>query len=250
MTDLHRRQYRDHGLVFPIRVLERSEATHYREHCDELERQLGGRPRTIEVRQMHLHFPWAWALATHARVLDAVEAVLGPDLFVWVTELFAKFPHDSAISISWHRDRAYMGFDGPVTTAWIALSNCTPENGCMQARPREPSEFQASDLESIVDVELRPGEMSLHDADVLHGSQANTGDEKRVGFAIRFVTPEARPLRGRPEVAVARGRIRDDRFTVIQSPSESQSVEALAAMRNSAAAHLDSVLENLRLVES
>jgi hypothetical protein len=250
LTELQRRKYPDHGLVFPIRVLELSEATLYRDHCDELERQLGGRPRTIDVRQMHLHFPWAWELATHPRVLDAAEAVLGRDLLVWATELFAKHPHDSAIAISWHRDRPYMGFEGPVTTAWIALSNCTPSNGCMQARLRDPSKLQASDSESIVDVELRPGDMSLHDPDVLHGSQANTGDEKRVGFAIRFVTPEARPLRGRPPVAVARGRIPHDRFTIVESPNESRSAEALAAMRSSAAAHLDSVLENLQLAKS
>lgn len=250
MTNIERGRYRDHGLVFPILVLGRAEACSFRARCDELEQRLGGRPRTIEVRQMHLHFPWAWALATHPQVLDAVGDVLGPDLLIWATELFAKHPHDSAIAISWHRDRPYMGFEGPATTAWIALSDCTPQNGCMQVRPRDGSEIAAIDSESIVNVELRPGEMSLHDPDVLHGSQANTGDEKRVGFAIRFVTPDARPLRGRPRVALARGKVPDDRFELIPPPNEGQSDNAVAALRNSAAAHFDSVLENLQLAGS
>src|SRR6266404_9296906 len=82
LTEAQQRRYRHDGIAFPMRVLSDEEAAEYRRHCDELEARLGGKPRTIEVRQMHLHFAWAHRLATHPRILDAVECLLGPDLLV------------------------------------------------------------------------------------------------------------------------------------------------------------------------
>src|ERR671934_250969 len=122
LTEAQQRGYHREGLAFPLPVLSPPETRRYRAACDDLEARLGGKPRTVEVRQMHLAFPWAYQLATQPRVLDAVE-----------------------------------------------------------------------DL-------LRPGEMSLHDADVLHGSGPNASAVKRVGFVVRYVTPEARPRGGRPPV--------------------------------------------------
>src|SRR5687767_14040570 len=128
LTEAQHSGFQRDGLAFPIPVLTAVEAERIRAACDELEEQLGGKPRTIEVRQMHLHFRWAYELATHPRILDAAEDVLGPDLLVWATELFAKHSHDSTVSIGWHRDRPYMGFAGPVATAWVALGDSTPSN--------------------------------------------------------------------------------------------------------------------------
>ena len=136
LTEAERRQYADDGIVFPIRVLSPDEAQRFRAACDELENRLGGKPRTVDVRQMHLHLPWAYELATHPRVLDAVEDVLGPDLLIWATELFAKHPGDEAVAIGWHQDRPYMGFEaGATTSAWIALADSVPANGCMRRSP-------------------------------------------------------------------------------------------------------------------
>src|SRR5438034_3868210 len=53
-------EYRREGVVFPVRVLSAGGAATYRAACDELEARLGGKPRTIEVRQMRLHFRWAY----------------------------------------------------------------------------------------------------------------------------------------------------------------------------------------------
>src|SRR5262245_25953362 len=119
-----RRRYERDGIVFPIRVLSREEARKYRRACDELESHPGGKPRTIEVRQMHLHFRWAYDLAAHPRILDAVTDLLGPNLLIWATELFAKHPQDASVAIGWHRDQPYMGFDAANTvTAWVALGD-------------------------------------------------------------------------------------------------------------------------------
>src|SRR5205823_6190052 len=128
------------------------------------------------------------------RRLDAVEDLLGPNLLVWATELFAKPPHSPTVSIGWHRDRPYLGLKSGVTaTAWIALSASRAANGCMRAMPRS-LEAAASfdppgDNPSVLNVELPAGAMSLHDPDILHGSGPNHSQEKRVGFVVRYLTP-------------------------------------------------------------
>ena len=39
-----------------------------------------------------------------------------------------------------------------------------------------------------IDVVLKPGEMSLHHTNIVHGSNPNTSDGPRIGFIVRFVT--------------------------------------------------------------
>jgi len=272
LSESERRRYFDDGLVFPIRVMSPEEAREFRAASDELEVQLGGKPRTVEVRQMHLHFPWAYQLATYPRVLDAVEDVLGPNLLVWATELFTKHPHDAGVSIGWHQDRPYMGFEaGETVSAWIALADSVPANGCMRAAPgpgrrhvgaprpgdgqRGPQQRRRStavevDESELVHVVLRAGEMSLHDIDIVHGSGPNHSDQKRIGFVVRYLTPEARPLEGRPTVILARGRDTRGHFRIVGAPSPADAGEAIRRMRESAAEHLEAMLHNLKHVHT
>jgi ectoine hydroxylase-related dioxygenase (phytanoyl-CoA dioxygenase family) len=252
LTDSLRSAYERDGIVFPIRVLTAAEAASFRAASDQMEAQMGGKPRTVEVRQMHLHLPWAYELATHPRILDAIEDLLGPDLLIWATELFAKHPRDTAVSIGWHRDRPYMGFAAETTaTAWVALSPSSSANGCMLAVPG-PGRHDATPPvkgavpEGTVDVVLQPGEMSVHDAEIIHGSRDNPSDEKRVGFVIRFITPDARPLHGKPPAMLARGRYDLDHFEIIDPPATKNMELALAEMKESATLHLDEMLQNLR----
>jgi len=263
LTEVQRHVYERDGLVFPVQVLSQSEVRRFRTASDELEEQLGGKPRTIEVRQMHLHLCWAHELATHPRVLGAVQELLGANLLLWTTELFAKHPHDESVSIGWHRDRPYMGFEaGSTATAWIALSDSTTANGCMRAIPGPgrdlvPTPDRSSDGVSrkptgpvdddrVVDVLLRAGEMSLHDADILHGSNPNRSSEKRVGFVVRFITPEAQPLHGRPPVILARGSSKGDHFHIVDPPVPGDGTQAIEGIKQSAAQHFEAMIRNLK----
>ena len=263
LTPEQQRHYRTAGHTFPIRVLSAAEADLYRGECDRLETLLGGRPRTVEVRQMHLHLPWAYRLAAHPRVLDAVQDLLGPNLLIWATELFAKHPHDSVVSIAWHRDGAYMGLDAERTvTAWIALTESGPTNGGMRVA-QEPNRLEylqsAGDRKApsgkqlvspaedkIVEVALQAGEMSLHDVHVLHGSGVNQSGDKRVGFAVRFTTPETKPAIDRPPALLVRGEDRWGHFELFDPPSEDDPERALGGLRASARQHLEATLQNLK----
>jgi len=41
---------------------------------------------------------------------------------------------------------------------------------------------------NAIDIALRAGEMSLHQSNIIHGSNPNTSDEPRIGFIVRYVT--------------------------------------------------------------
>ena len=45
-----------------------------------------------------------------------------------------------------------------------------------------------------VDIVLQPGEMSLHHVRLVHGSPPNRSDDRRIGFAIRYIPTRVRQL--------------------------------------------------------
>lgn len=201
-------RYGRDGVLFPIPVLAAVEVERFRAAYEELEEQLGGRPKPVGLS--HLFFPWAYELATHPAVAAAVRDVLGPDLLVHSSLVLCKHPYDPGY-VAWHQDGTYSGLHAtPTVSAWIALSESHSENGCMRVVPgshRLPmlphqdtyaplnllghgEEIQCEvDEAEAVDVVLRPGEMSLHHNNIIHGSRPSRSGVKRVGFILRFVTP-------------------------------------------------------------
>jgi non-heme Fe2+,alpha-ketoglutarate-dependent halogenase len=201
-------RYARDGALFPIPVLTPEEVARFRAGFEELEARLGGRPRPIGLS--HLFFRWAYELATHPAVADVVEDVLGPDLLVQGSLIICKYPGDSSY-VAWHQDGTYSGLHStPTTSAWIALSESNAGNGCMRVipgshrlamQPHENTyapqnllghgeEIQVEvDESQAMDLVLRPGEMSLHQNNIIHGSGPWRSGEKRIGFILRFVTP-------------------------------------------------------------
>jgi ectoine hydroxylase-related dioxygenase (phytanoyl-CoA dioxygenase family) len=239
-----------------VPALAPDEATRYRGAFEELATRLGGRPVAQALGHTQAHFRWAYDLATHPAILDAVEDVLGPDILVWTVSIFPKYPRDPGY-ISWHQDGTYWGLDSTeVVTAWLALTDSTVENGCMRVVPgshRRPilphrdtyapdnrlsrgQEIEvAVDEVDAVDVVLRAGEMSLHHVNIIHGSNANPSDRSRIGFAPRFTTPQTRQIDGEPPTAVlARGRDGYGHFQLLSGPPALSFDEAVDAQQAAA----------------
>lgn len=203
-------RYRNEGFLCPIPVLDADELRRAQQGFAALEERLGPVKRFDSA---HRYFDWAYDLATHPRVADAVESLLGPDLLVCGTLIFAKYPHDPGF-VSWHQDSVYSKWHlTPTTSAWIALSPSTSDNGCMRVIPgshrdgllrhselrregnmlRRGEEIEVEVDESLAhDLVLQPGEMSLHESNIIHGSRPNRSATQRIGFIVRFVTPAYR----------------------------------------------------------
>jgi non-heme Fe2+,alpha-ketoglutarate-dependent halogenase len=209
-------QYRRDGFYFPVRVMSPGEALAMRRRLEAVEAGHGGRLGGELRHKPHLLFTWLAELVRLPSILDAVEDVLGPNLLVWSTSFFIKQARDPAY-VSWHQDATYWGLSAPdVLTAWVAFTDATVENGAMRMVPGSHDEqlehrdtFAANNLLSRgqeiavevdeargVDILLRAGEMSLHHVRMVHGSPANRSDDRRVGFAIRYIPTSARQIAG------------------------------------------------------
>jgi len=197
----------------------------------------------------HLLFTWLDALVRDARVLNPVESLLGPDLLCWGSQFFAK-PAGDAAYVSWHQDATYWGLSSPdVVTAWVALTPSTRESGCMQVVPgthraQVPHEDRFDDANllsrgqevavkvdpaTVVDVELQPGQMSLHHVLLFHGSEPNRSSWPRIGFAIRYVPTHVRQLSPiRDSALLVRGRDTFGHFDAEQPPEADLHPDAVA----------------------
>lgn len=251
------------GILFPIPALTREEVALYRASVEDLESRLGGKPSPAQMVQPQLHFPWAYELATHPAVLDAVEDVLGPDVLVHSASIFSKHPHTPDY-VSWHQDGYYWELDAPrLVSAWIALTGSTAENGCMRvvpgshthrrlphtSSPGAANNLLAAGLEVAVevaesearDVTLKAGEMSLHHVNIVHGSNPNGSGGKRIGFAVRYVAPEVRQTLAHHEVLLARGRDDHHHYRLAEPPTGDVET-ALQAQQEFARRHLQARL--------
>ena len=245
-------QYDRDGIVFPIRVFSRDEVACF---LDELESitDYCGEGSLKRFDNLHLFFDWAHCLVTNDALLNTVEDVLGGDILIYGTLVFYKPPQDSSY-VSWHQDSFYSGLHlTPSTSAWIALTPSHRANGCMRVIPRSHKQGSLDhdnvrddpnllnkrgerikmdvDESQAVDVVLRPGEMSLHQATIVHGSNPNASDGPRVGFIVRFVTNQMT----NPNKALMRVRGKADcsHLPLVEPQLEMDQQSALAAWRAS-----------------
>ena len=245
--------YHRDGFHFPARALSATEARSYRDRLEAQERALGG-PLSGNMRQkVHLLFTWANELARHPRILDAVEDVIGPDILCWSTTFFTKEARSPAY-VSWHQDATYWGLStSDVITAWVAFADAPVASGAMKFWPgshlrnqlEHRDTFAADNLLSRgqeiavdvpdgegVDVALEAGEMSLHHVLLVHGSGPNTTDDRRIGFAIRYIPPHVRQLKVRDSATLVRGKDPYGNFDLEPAPRHDLDAAALAAHRD------------------
>ncbi len=78
-------------------------------------------------------------------------------------------------------------------------------------------------------LELAAGEMSLHHVRLIHGSDPNPSDDRRIGFAIRYIPTYVRQVAGSHDSAtLVRGVDTYHHFEEEQRPQADMSAEAQA----------------------
>ena len=249
LTETAVRQYRDQGYYSPVRVMPGAEADALRAKLESFEAGAGILAGKLRHKS-HLLFTWLNDLIRHPRILDAVEDVLGPNILCWGSSFFIKEPRNPAF-VSWHQDSTYWGLDpADVMTAWIALSDSTAANGAMRVIPGShkleqvahrdtfsPDNLLSRGQEVMVDVDerqavmmpLRAGEMSLHHVRLIHGSDPNPSDLRRIGFAIRYIPTTVRQVAGSHDHAtLVRGVDTYGHFEPEERPDADMSLSAVA----------------------
>ena len=260
-------RFNRYGFHFPLPVLSEREALACRAELERLEarmvtERLGHKN---QINHGHVVFRFASDLIRHSRILDAVEAILGPDILCWSSTFFTKEPRSSSY-VSWHQDLRYWGLSGDeVVSAWIALGRVSEAHGCMRFVPGshrleilehrdtyDGENFLTRGQEAVfevdenrtVKVELEAGEASLHHGRLLHASGPNVSDERRIGYVINYITPDMRQTVAARDFAVlVRGEDRLGHFELVPPPEEDLAPDALAWHRRILGAQADALYQ-------
>lgn len=168
-------------------------------------------------------------LARDPELVELVSGVLGQDLILWGCHVFCK-PPSEGFETPWHQDGHYWPIRPLATcTVWVALEPSLRSNGCLRVVPGSHAAQQlhthlhedrtdltlnqrlaagAFDEADAVDIELQPGQMSLHDVYMIHGAKANRSPQRRTGVALRYMPSSSlfdrglRPVDGQSGVSV------------------------------------------------
>ncbi|WP_328341110.1 phytanoyl-CoA dioxygenase family protein [Micromonospora sp. NBC_00421] len=175
-----------------------------------------------DLRPEHFHHPLIrndafWVrLVTDPRLAEIGRYFLGPDTACFTAHYICKPPYTGQ-PVLWHQDGAYWKLEPmQALTVWLAVDESTSENGCLriipgsheiplyQPSPRtdEPNMlYSAADEElverwarerGIVDIELNPGDVSIHHPHILHCSEPNTSPKRRCGLDIGYISTSTR----------------------------------------------------------
>jgi|TARA_B000000475_G_scaffold216893_1_gene179377 hypothetical protein len=231
LTKLQIEQYHDEGFISPIRVISEQEALSIKDELEQVEKEFPEEINSESRNNLHLSFAFLDALAHNKIIVDAIEDLIGPDISLWASVMFIKEP-SSKQYVSWHQDATYMGLDSlDFPTPWIALSPSNIETGCMtmiagshktKIQNHEDTfaenniltrgqVIQDVDESKAVDLILQPGEMSIHHGAVIHGSQPNNSNQRRIGFSLQSYMPNnVKQIVGRNLWTHVRGQKRQD----------------------------------------
>jgi ectoine hydroxylase-related dioxygenase (phytanoyl-CoA dioxygenase family) len=140
------------------------------------------------------------------RARSIAEQLCGEGMTIDFDQLLAKSPGRPDAVFHWHQDQAYWidTDDRRTATCWLAVDDSTLENGCMQflpgshrepVRPHRPLHGDRSASHTLVTdlrpddvmrpVEIRRGDITVHNEGVLHGSGGNTSrDSYRRAYIV------------------------------------------------------------------
>ena len=242
-------QFWRHGCVFPVRVMPEAEALEIRRRLETFESENGGPLKGALRHKSHLLFTWLGDLVRNNRIVDAIEDLYGPNLLCWTTNFFIKEARNPAF-VSWHQDSTYWGLDKPdVVTAWVALTPSNEANGAMKFIPGSHTKDQFPhrdtfaknnlltrgqevavevDESKAVAITLEPGEISLHHVRLVHGSPPNPSQDRRIGFAIRYVPTTVAQIAGEDSATLVRGVDTHRHFELEPRPTRDMDPEFVA----------------------
>ncbi|WP_305783555.1 phytanoyl-CoA dioxygenase family protein [Symbioplanes lichenis] len=175
-----------------------------------------------DLRPEHFHHPLIrndafWVrLVTDPRLARIGQHFLGPDIACFTAHYICKPPRTGQ-PVLWHQDGAYWKLTPmEALTVWVAVDESTTENGCLRIIPGsqeiplyKPSSrtdtpnmlYSSADQQlvdrwaeerGIVDIELNPGDVSIHHPHILHCSEANTSAKRRCGLDIGYISTSTR----------------------------------------------------------
>ena len=220
------KQYKDEGFVSPINVFSKEKAKEIRDEIELIEKEM---PEELEKSgryNAHLISPLLDGVTHNPKILDAVQSLIGEDILVCGTTLFIKNTDEKGF-VSYHQDAKYIGLEPHNwVTAWVAITDSNEHNGCMRMwsgshkdnLKQHDQNFNEGNLltrgqtvndvpkENTTPLILSSGQMSLHHPTVVHGSDLNKSNDRRIGFVIQsYIGTNVKQVLGKNSVQLGRG---------------------------------------------
>ncbi|MAQ80090.1 MAG: phytanoyl-CoA dioxygenase family protein [Pseudomonadota bacterium] len=218
LTDKELKIYQRDGLVVPHYRLDHKTVQTLRQALDILLKNNPDADQNIMIcPHLKSYGPQAiqgdaiWLdIAKRSDILDLISQVAGNDIILWGTTLFGK-PANSGQIIPWHQDALHWPIEPKATTTvWIAIDECTKENGCLRFIPgshrSQMPHIETSNLDEgknaavklvldqatvsencARDILLEPGQMAIFDTWLVHGSKPNHSKNRRAAFVLRYM---------------------------------------------------------------
>jgi ectoine hydroxylase-related dioxygenase (phytanoyl-CoA dioxygenase family) len=156
-----------------------------------------------KVFNLHRREPYE-GFVRQPEVLDVLCQVMGEDIDCFQSQFI--FKNAGAWGQPWHQDSYYMPLDQPPQVGvWLAVSEATLENGCLQVLPgshREPIhahvpdqrpqanygyvEIVDCDFSEAVPVLMQPGDLLIFNSFLMHRSVDNRSRRRRAAAMFHF----------------------------------------------------------------
>lgn len=226
LTEQEIDQFKSNGYFMKKRAITAEHAFDCRRRIEAMELALGEDCNKRMKIKAHVVAPWMVDLSRHPVILDAVESILGPDILLFGSSMFAKSANSDKF-VSWHQDSAYYGLSpNNSVTAWLAFTPSNKTNGCLRVLPgshlgedyEHEETYDPKNLlargQSIIGMnddkaeylELEPGEFSLHHVRTAHGSLGNESPDRRIGLAFFYIATNVESTLGRRTALKVRGK--------------------------------------------
>ena len=221
------KQYEDKGFVSPIDIFSKDKAKEIRNEIELIEKEMPNELEKSGRYNAHLISPLLDQVTHNSEILDAVQSLIGKDILVCGTTLFIKNPNVRGF-VSYHQDAKYIGLEPHNwVTAWVAITDSNEHNGCMRVWSGSHKDnlkdhdqnFNERNLltrgqtiknvpkEKTTPLILKAGQMSLHHPTLVHGSDLNHSNDRRIGFVIQsYIGTNVKQVLGINSVQLARGK--------------------------------------------
>ena len=220
------KQYKDEGFVSPINVFSKNRAVEIRKEIELIEEKMPGELDKSGRYNAHLISPLLDEITHDNEILDSVQSIIGKNILVCGTTLFIKNPKEKGF-VSYHQDAKYIGLEPHNwVTAWVAITDSNENNGCMRMwsgshkdnLKKHDQMFNEGNLltrgqtvnnvpiDKTIPLILKAGQMSLHHPTIVHGSDLNKSNDRRIGFVIQsYIGTNVKQVLGKNSVQLARG---------------------------------------------
>ncbi len=220
------KQYEEEGFVSPIDIFSKDKALDIRNEIEYIEKKIPNELEKSGRYNAHLISPLLDEVTHDPKILDAVQSLIGKNILVCGTTLFIKNPNEKGF-VSYHQDAKYIGLEPHNwVTAWVAITDSNEINGCMRMwsgshkdnLKEHDQKFNEGNLltrgqtvrnvpkEKTTPLVLKAGQMSLHHPTVVHGSDLNKSNDRRIGFVIQsYIGTNVKQILGKNSVQLARG---------------------------------------------